>query len=56
MSRFLHELMEEFLEIFDLCIDNKSAIKSAEIQYFTDERNTLKFATILFEIAWRRAR
>ena len=27
MSRFLHELMEEFIEIFDLCIDNKSAIE-----------------------------
>ena len=27
MSRFMHELMEEFIENFDLCIDNKSAIE-----------------------------
>ena len=27
ISRFMHELIEEFIENFDLCIDNKSAIK-----------------------------
>ena len=27
ISRFMHELIEEFIENFDLCIDNKSAIE-----------------------------
>ena len=27
MSRFIHELIEEFVENFDLCINNKSAIE-----------------------------
>ena len=30
MSRFMHELIEEFIENFDLCIDNKSAIEISQ--------------------------
>ena len=30
MSRFIDELIEEFIENFDLCIDNKSAIEISQ--------------------------
>ena len=30
ISRFMHELIEEFIKNFDLCIDNKSAIEISQ--------------------------
>ena len=34
ITRFMHELIGEFLEKFDLCIDNKSAIEISRNQVY----------------------